>query len=79
MEKASLKGDNLLSHPQTNISELTKFISLMSSTVLAVLSADLQLGYLYKQQMQSLKAFSCQAETVLSRLLKQELFWWVEN
>ena len=37
IEKVILKCQNLLSHPQTTVLELTKFIGLMSSTVQAVL------------------------------------------
>ena len=36
-EKVILKCQNLLSHPQTTVLELTKLIGLMSSTVQAVL------------------------------------------
>ena len=43
---------NLLSHPQTTVLELTKLIGLMYSTVRAVLSACLQLIYLQQQQIQ---------------------------
>ena len=80
MEKVNLKCQNLLSHPQTNVYELTELISLMYSTVLASLPARLLLKYLHKQQMQSLnQACSYQADVVLNRLSKQELLWWVEN
>ena len=41
MEKLILKCQNLLSHPQTTVLELTKLIGLMSSTVQAVLPARL--------------------------------------
>ena len=39
MEKLILKCQNLFSHPQTTVLELTKLIGLMSSTVQAVLLA----------------------------------------
>ena len=79
MKKVILKCQNLLSHPQTIVLELTKLISLMSSTVRAVLPARLQLRYL-QQQIQSLnQACSHQAETVLNSLSKQELLWWVKK
>ena len=80
MKKVILKCQNLLSHPQTTVLELTKLIGLMSSTVQAVLPARLQLRYLQQQQIQSLnQACSYQAEIVLNSLSKQELLWWVEN
>ena len=80
MEKLILKCQNLLSHPQTTVLELTKLIGLMSSTVKAVLPARLRLRYLQQQQIQSInQACSYQAEIVLNSLSKQELLWWVEN
>ena len=54
MKKVILKCQNLLSHPQTTVLELTKLVGLMSSTVQAVLPARLQLRYLQQQQIQSL-------------------------
>ena len=75
IEKVILKCQNLLSHSQTNVLELTKLIGLMSSTVQAILPACLKLRYLQQQQLQSLnQACSYQAETVLKSLSKQELF-----
>ena len=80
IEKVILKCQNLLSHSQTNVLELTKLIGLMSSTVQAILSACLKLRYLQEQQLQSLnQACSYQAKTVLKSLSKQELLWRVEN
>ena len=74
MEKVTLKYQNLLSHPQTTVLELTKLIGLMSSIVQANLPAHLQLRYLQQQQIQSLNQV-CQyhAQTVLNSLSKQEL------
>ena len=54
LTEEKMKCQNLLSHSQTTVLELTKLISLMSSTVQAVLPARLQLRYLQQQEIQSL-------------------------
>ena len=70
-EKVILKRQNLLSHPQTTVLELTQLIGLMSSTVQADLPARLQIRYLQQQQIESLhQAISYQAEIVLNSLSK---------
>ena len=51
IEMVILKCQNLLSHPQTTVLELTKLIGLMSSTVQTVLPAHLQLSYLQQKQI----------------------------
>ena len=74
MKKVILKCQNLLSHPQTTVLELTKLVGLMSSIVQAVLPAHLQLMYLQQEQIKSLnQTCSYQADNVLNSLLKQEL------
>ena len=54
LTEEKMKCQNLLSHSQTTVLELTELISLISSTVQAVLPARLQLRYLQQQQIQSL-------------------------
>ena len=79
LTEENMKYQNLLSHFQTTVLELTKLISLMSSTVQAVLPARLQLRYLQQQQIQSLnQACSYQVEIILNSPSKQELLWWVK-
>lgn len=64
----------------TSILELTKLLSLLSSTIQAIVSAWLQSHNLQQLQIQNLRLNrSYQIEISLTPLAKEELLWWIEN
>ena len=64
----------------TSILELTKLLGLLSSTIQAVMPAQLQLRHLQQLQIQNLKLKkSYQDHVRITPLAKKELKWWIKN
>ena len=65
---------------KVSVLELTKLLCLLSSTVQAVLPAQLQIRYLQQIQIQALsQKYSYQQLVTLDLKAKKELMWWIQN
>ena len=79
VSKVQKQCQELLQKTQVSILELTKLIGLLSSTIQAVLPAQINFRYLQQQQIQALKTQGSYCKKViLNRHSKEELQWWIK-
>ena len=70
----------IFSMKEITVLQLTQLVGLLSSTIQAVLPAQIQFRYLQLQQVSALKGgMSCKEKIILNDQALGELQWWIEN